>query len=68
MKPRFISRTQASQFISLSIRQIDRIIRDGKIKAFKPHNSRRVLIDPESINQENLQAIKPKYNNFYTLK
>lgn len=68
MKPRFISRTQASQITSLSIRQIDRIIRDGKIKAFKIFNSRRVLIDPESINQENLQAIKPKYNNFYILK
>ena len=68
MKPLFISRKEASIITSLSIRQIDRIIRDGKIKAFKPFNSKRVLIDPESINQENLQAIKPKYNNFYIIK
>lgn len=68
MKPRFISRKEASIITSLSIRQIDRIIRDGKIKAFKPFNSRRILIDPESISQTNLQAIKPVYSNFYTLK
>ncbi len=68
MKPRFISRKIASQITSLSIRQIDRVIRDGKIKAFKPFNSKRVLIDPESITQKNLQSAKPRYNNFYNLK
>ena len=68
MKPRFISRKEAASITSLSVRQIDRIIRDGKIKAFRPFNSRRILIDPESISQENLQKIKPVYSNFYNLK
>jgi excisionase family DNA binding protein len=68
MKQLFLSREEASKVTSLSVRQIDRIIRNGVIRAFKPHGSRRVLIDPESITQENLQSMKPKYNNFYTIE
>jgi len=68
MKQLFLSRQEAAFVTSLSERQIDRLIKDGVIKAFKPYGSRRVLIDPESLTQENLQSIKPKYNNFYTIE
>jgi excisionase family DNA binding protein len=60
----YISREEASKRTSLSTRQIDRYIRDGRIKAFKPRNGRRVLIDPKSITEENLKTAKPKYINF----
>jgi excisionase family DNA binding protein len=68
MKQLFLSRQEAAFATSLSERQIDRLIKDGVIKAFKPYGSRRVLIDPESITQENLQSAKPRYTNFYEIK
>jgi len=49
---------------SLSVRQIDRLIRDGRIKAFKLCNGSRVLIDPGSITEENLKSPRPKFKNF----
>ena len=64
----YISRLEAAKRTSLSVRQIDRYIRDGRIKAFKPRNGSRVLIDPNSITEENLKSVKPRYNNFNELK
>lgn len=63
----YISRKEAAKRTSLSVRQIDRLIRDNRIRAFKPKFCRRVLIDPNSITEENLMAIKPAFDNFYEL-
>ncbi|PTM07982.1 MAG: hypothetical protein DA407_09260 [Bacteroidetes bacterium] len=63
----YISRQEAAKRTSLSVRQIDRLIRDNRIRAFKPKFCRRVLIDPNSITEENLMSIKPAFNNFYEL-
>lgn len=63
----YISRQEAAKRTSLSIRQLDRIIRQGRIRAFKPFGSSRVLIDPNSITEENLVSPKPKFNNFHEL-
>ncbi len=64
---KYINRQTAAERTSLSVRQIDRLIRDGRIKAFKPFKSRRVLIDPNSITEENLMSPIPKFKNFYDL-
>lgn len=58
-----ISRGAASALLGVSIRTIDRWIRDGRINAFKPFGSRRVLIYADSLTQENLQSPMPKFSN-----
>lgn len=58
-----ISRKEASRRLSLSMRTIDRYIRGGRIEAYKPYDSGRVLIYADSLIQENLQSSKPKYSN-----
>lgn len=63
----FISRKEAAKRTSLSPRQLDRVIRQGRIRAFKPFGSRRVLIDPNSITEDNLTSPKPIFNNFYDI-
>lgn len=63
MKRKIISRNKASVQLSLSTRTIDRYIREGRIEAFKPFGSRRVLIYADSLTQENLQSPMPKFSN-----
>jgi excisionase family DNA binding protein len=63
MKRKIISRIKASEQLSLSTRTIDRYIREGRIEAFKPYGSRRVLIYADSLAQENLQSPKPIFSN-----
>lgn len=58
-----ISRKEASSFLSVSTRTIDRWIQDNRIHCFKPFNSKRVLIYKDSLTQENLQSPQPKFIN-----
>jgi len=59
----YVSRNHAALKLSVSPKTIDRWIKDGRIKAFKPHGSRRVLIYAYSLTQENLQSPIPKFLN-----
>jgi hypothetical protein len=47
--------------MSVSTKTIDRWIINGRIEAFKPYFSSRVLIYEDSLTQENLQSPKPKF-------
>ncbi|GFZ87001.1 hypothetical protein GCM10011531_17610 [Aquaticitalea lipolytica] len=60
----YLSRKEASKFLSISIRQVDRYVSEGRIKAFKPYGGRRVLIYADSLTEENLKSPIPKFINF----
>jgi len=63
MVKKTISRHLAAALLGVSTRSIDRWIREGRINAFKPFGSRRVLIYFDSLTQENLQSPKPIFSN-----
>jgi excisionase family DNA binding protein len=61
LPPKYLSRNEASDYLRVSIKTIDRLIRDNRIKAFKL--GKRVLIHYESLTEENINAVKPKFQN-----
>ena len=61
---KFMSRKEAAKELGVSTRQLDRYIRDGRVRAFKPYNGMRVLVHSDSLTQENLQSPVPVFNNF----
>jgi excisionase family DNA binding protein len=61
---KFLSRKEASKHLAISVRQVDRYISEGRIRAFKPFGGRRVLIHSDSITEENLKSSVPKFRNF----
>lgn len=63
MEGQILSRKQASSLLSVSTKTIDRWIRLGYIRAFKPKNSNRVLIHKDSLTEDNLKAFKPNFKN-----
>lgn len=63
MKRQIISRKTASNRLSVSLKTLDRWIRQGRIQAFKAKNSSRVLIYEDTLTQEYLQSPKPKFKN-----
>lgn len=56
------TKKETSIHLRCSIKTIERLIRDGRINAFKIGN-RKVLVYAESVIEENLNAIKPKFLN-----
>ena len=63
MMNNFISRKEAANRCSVKEKTIDRWVRQGRIKAFKPDRSSRVLIYADTLTQENLQSVEPKFKN-----
>lgn len=61
---KFLTRQKAAEEMSISVRQLDRYIRSGRVKAFKPYNGKLVLIHFDSITEENLKSPVPVYRNF----
>ena len=61
---KFLSRKEAAKYLCISIRQLDRYLSEGRIKAFKPYGGRRVLIYSDSLTEENLKSPIPKFKNF----
>jgi len=61
---KYLSRKEASLHLSVSIRQLDRYVSEGRIKAFKPYGGRRVLIHSNSLTEENLKSPIPRFKNF----
>ena len=59
----FISRKKASELLCVSQKTIDRMLRDGRIKGFKPYNSTRVFIYEDSITEHNLKSKSPVFEN-----
>ena len=55
----FLSRKEVSNHLKSSLKTVDRLIRDGRIKAFKI--GRKVLIYADTVTEENINAIIPKF-------
>lgn len=60
--PIFWTRKETAAYLRKTTKTVDRLIRDGKIKAFKFGN-RSVLIYANTITEENISSIIPKFNN-----
>ena len=54
-----VTRKEASLLLRSSVKTIDRLIRDGRIRAFKIGS--KVLIYEETLCEENINSIKPKF-------
>lgn len=57
--PKYLSRYEAASYLKISAKTIDRLIRDNRIKAFKL--GKRVLIHFDSLTEENINSIKPRF-------
>lgn len=57
--PKFCSRYEAAQHLKISTKTIDRLIRDNRIRAFKL--GKRVLIYYDSLTEENINSVKPRF-------
>lgn len=61
IQPKYLSRYEAASHLKVSTKTIDRLIRDNRIKAFKV--GKRVLVHLDSLTEENINSIKPKFKN-----
>lgn len=59
--PRYLSRHEAAIHLRVSTKTLDRLIRSDRIRAFKL--GKRVLIHYDSLTEENINSIKPKFIN-----
>lgn len=59
LPPTIWDRREASRYLRCSQKTIDRLIRNGRIKAFKM--GRKVLIYADTCTEENINSIKPKF-------
>lgn len=62
LSPTLWTKKETSAHLRCSIKTIERLIRDGRINAFKI-GSRKVLVYAESVIEENINSIKPKFLN-----
>jgi excisionase family DNA binding protein len=56
-----LTRKEAGEALKISLKTIDRLIKNGRIKGFKL--GRKVLIYSETLTEENINAIKPNFLN-----
>jgi excisionase family DNA binding protein len=56
-----LTRKEAGQALKSSLKTIDRLIKQGRIKGYKL--GRKVLIYSETLTEENINAIKPNFLN-----
>lgn len=61
---KFLNRKPAAAQMSISVRQLDRIIRQGRVKAFKSYDCKIIYSHYDSISEANLKFPGPVYNNF----
>jgi len=59
--PTYWDKIKTSKHLCCSIRTVDRLIKKGRIKAFKL--GRKVLIYPNTCVEENINSVKPIFNN-----
>ena len=55
-----MTRKEVSNYLKSSIKTVDRLLKDGRINGFKIGS--KVLIYAESITEQNINALKPKYH------
>jgi excisionase family DNA binding protein len=56
-----LTRKEAGQALKSSLKTIDRLIKQGRIKGYKL--GRKVLIYSETLTEENINSIKPNFLN-----
>lgn len=61
IKEMYFNRKETAAYLKISVRTVDRLLSDGRIKGFKL--GRRVLIYIDSLTEENINSFKPKYNS-----
>jgi excisionase family DNA binding protein len=61
LSPELWTRDEAAKIKKLSKKTVDRLLRAGRIRGFKI--GRKVLIYPNSFTEENVNSIRPKFNN-----
>ncbi|MDI1317915.1 hypothetical protein [Flavobacterium sp.] len=61
--PLLWTKKEAGAYLRKSVRSISRYLADGKIKGFKLGENGDVLVYAETVTEENLNSIKPKFNN-----
>ena len=61
LPPKFLSRYETASYLKVSVKTIDRLIRDNRVHAFKL--GKRVLVHFDSITEENINSVKPKFKN-----
>lgn len=61
LPPTFWNKKETSKHLCCSIKTVDRLIKNGRIKAFKMGG--KVLIYACTCIEENINSIKPKFKN-----
>lgn len=56
-----LTRKEAGEALKISLKTIDRLIKNGRIKGFKL--GRKVLIYSDTLTEENINSIKPNFLN-----
>jgi excisionase family DNA binding protein len=57
----YLSRYEPAAHLKISTKTLDRLIRDNRVRAFKL--GKRVLIHFDSLTEENINSVKPKFRN-----
>lgn len=57
--PTFWNKKQTASYLCCSIKSVDRLIRNGRIKAFKMGS--KVLVYAETVTENNINSIKPNF-------
>ena len=57
--PSFWTKKETSRHLRSSTKTVDRLITNGRIRAFKI--GRKVLIYAETVTEDNINSIKPKF-------
>jgi excisionase family DNA binding protein len=57
--PALWTKKDTASYLRCSIKTVERLTKDGRINGFKI--GRKVLIYPESVTEENINCIKPKF-------
>ena len=61
LPPMYLSRYEVAAHLKISTKTLDRLIRDNRVRAFKL--GKRVLIHFDSLTEENINSVKPKFKN-----
>lgn len=59
--PTFWTKKETSSHLRSSIKTVDRLISNGRVKAFKI--GRKVLIYADTVTEENINSLKPNFLN-----
>jgi excisionase family DNA binding protein len=57
--PTLWTKKETAIYLRCSIKTIERLTKDGRIRGFKI--GKKVLIYPNSVTEENINAVKPKF-------